>query len=799
MNNRLYSLLLACLFCLPAFCQTGTSGLLKPTEIISFEKDVDKVRFTCNQGFIEISFPYENIAHFVYYPKTSPYYLPSWGILPSDTVIDIAVTTKWETVSMRTNKLLVKIDSRYCLPEFADTAGNVFLSAADYHLAPLTVSGETTARQFLSFSSRPDEAYYGLGQNQAGDVNLRGKDLPLWHNYADKKGEVIAIPFLLSSKGYGIIVDNTSKSMVKPGVNGKTDWHSEVADAVSFYVLYGNNMTDLYSAYRKLCGTTPLLPKAAYGYIQCKERYKSQEELLAVARTYREKKYPADYLVVDWYHWGELGDLDFNKKPWPDPAAMNAELKALNFKSMISCWPRFTSKSKNYNLLQKNGWFMKRPDAATAYGTINDQRGALIDVTNPDASRWFWNTINKNYNSYGFTSWWLDENEPDVSPHSYYYHAGTGARLYNLYPYLETKAVYEGARRDLQTRALILSRSAYLGANQFGTTFWSSDIKPYWDVLRRQVSAGINFCASGFPYWSSDIGGWSGVGRMVDRPKVAKERLLIQPDNNMPSLQNAPDYTEMYIRWFQFGSFCPTFRAHGQREQNEVWSYGKEAEQILVKYLKLRYRLLPYIYSSAHAVTETGEPLMRGLFLDFAADKKVADIKDQYLFCPSFLVAPVVTQGQQKRTVYLPESSGWYDFWTNTKYKGGTTIEAASPIDKLPLFVKAGSIIPMGSEIQYATQKNDSLTVFVYAGADGKFSLYDDDGDNYEYEKGAFSTIPFEWNDKEGKLTIGDRKGSYSGMMDKFVFTIKIIGGNKKEMKETVVVYEGKAINYSNK
>ncbi len=494
-------------------------------------------------------------------------------------------------------------------------------------------------------------------------------------------------------------------------------------------------------------------PLAALGYIQCKQRYKTQEELLQVARTYREKEYPCDILVVDWFHWNKLGDMDFNPDAWPDPAAMNRELDRLGYRTMISCWPRFMAGSKHYETLEKNGWFMKDAWGETLYGIPEDQRGALIDTTNPDAANWYWDTVHESYGRRGFSSWWVDENEPDVSPHPFYFFAGTGARLHNVYPLVHTRMMYEGHRRDRSDRCLTLSRSAYHGAQKYGTTFWSSDIKPEWDVFRRQIPCGLNFCASGFTYWSSDIGGWHALPGHFEK-NADYSSLLITTGDEQSEHDERFDYTELYIRWFQYGAFCPTFRAHGTRPENEVWSFGERAENILVYYLKLRYRLLPYIYSLAWRSTRTGAPFMRALFMDFPNDENVRDIKYEYMFGPAFLVAPVYEPEATSRAVYLPAGTDWYNYWTGKRLRGGQTIHAEAPLDTLPLFVREGSIIPHGEIIEHTGMLQKNIDLRVYEGADGQFDLYRDDGITYAYEKGEYVLTTLRWDDKDKKLRV---------------------------------------------
>jgi alpha-D-xyloside xylohydrolase len=600
-----------------------------------------------------------------------------------------------------------------------------------------------------TFVSPEDEHYYGLGQNQEGFLDHRGHTVRCWHDYNATGGPSMGVPFLVTNRGYGFIWDNPSKTTIEPGFNEQTRWTSEVGDRVSFFVISGATADEIYSGYRQLTGVTPMLPKAAYGYIQCKQRYASQDEVLSVAREYRKRELPVDVLVVDWFYYTKMGEMDMDPVKWPDPVAMNRQLHDMGFETMISVWPRFTPESRYYDLLRKNGWFEHLGDGKPTDGLPYDRAGSDIDTTNPEAARWFWNVIRDNILSKGFDSIWADETEPDLPPNGSYFHIGPGTRYYNVYPLFHTAALYDGFRRDRQGRALILSRDAYLGAQRNGAMFWSSDIYPTWDTLKRQVPTGLNLTASGMPYWSNDIGGWQ---YLPDEHHPARPPLL-DPSDARDNVGGYDDYPELYSRWFQYAAFTPIFRAHGSRKYNEVWSYGKQAEPILTKYLKLRYQLMPYIYSLGYRAYQTGAPYMRALFMDFPLDTKVADIRDEYMFGPAFLVAPVTEQGATRKKVYLPAGVDWYNYWTNERIRGGQAVEVEAPIDTLPLFVRAGSILPMGDPVENTMQVQKIESVRVYAGADGDFALYQDDGKTYAYEKGEYSVTRMHWNDSTRKLS----------------------------------------------
>ena len=610
--------------------------------------------------------------------------------------------------------------------------GAPILEMVGWEMAPHTVNGEKTFRAGASFNAPADEHYYGLGQNQQGILDYRGRTIDCKHNYDAPAGETVCVPFLVTNKGYGIVWDNPSGTVVSAGVNGRTTWRSNVGERVSYFVITGATPDELYSGYRKITGVTPLPPKAAFGYIQSKARYETQQQVLDVADGYRRRAYPLDIMVVDWFYWTRMGQLDFDPATFPDPAAMNAKLHEQGVHSLISVWPRFEKESRYFDFLAAQGWLLKDRDGNPVDGLRerSDRAGALIDSTNEQAREWYWDRIRDNIASQGFDWFWLDETEPDLVPDGYFYSIGSGDRYHNLYPLVHTQGVSEGSRRDRPNkRNLILARAAYLGAQRYGNLFWSSDIAPTWEALERQVPTGLDFTASGLAYWGNDIGGWQELPQQHD------------------------DYPELITRWYEYATFTPTMRAHGSRADTAVWSYGKEAEAVISKYLRLRYTLIPYIYSLGKHTYDTGAPFMRALFMDFPHDANVANIGDEYMFGPAFLVAPVTQQGRENRRVYLPAGSDWYNYWTHEKLKGGQTVEAAAPIDVIPLFVRAGSIIPMGIDIQNTATPQPLKEIRVYPGKSTDFTLYDDDGVSYDYEKGKGRTTHLHWNDERQELT----------------------------------------------
>ncbi len=601
-----------------------------------------------------------------------------------------------------------------------------------------------------TFDSPDDEHYYGLGENQQGYLDHRGHAIRCWNDYDAPAAPTFCVPFLVTNKGYAVLWDNPSKTTIEPGFNERTRWISQVGDRVSFFVIAGKTTDELYEGYRRLTGDTPMLPKAAYGYIQCKQRYSSQAEVMAVANGYRERHLPLDVIVVDWFYYTNMGQMDFDPRSWPDPKGMNDKLHAMGIQTMISVWPRFVPTDRFYKEIAEHGWFEHLADGTPTNGLPYDKAGSDIDTTNPDAARWYWNTIKDNIISKGFDSLWADETEPDLPPNGSYFHIGPGTEYFNVYPLFHTGALYDGFRRDeTDRRALILSRDGYLGVQHNGAIVWSSDIYPTWDTLRRQVPTGLDVAASGLNYWSNDTGGWQGLPA-VHHPEHPP---LLDPSDARDVVGGYDDYPELYTRWFEYATFLPVMRTHGTRRYNEVWSYGKQAEPILEEYLKLRYTLMPYIYSLGWKTHETGAPFMRALFMDFPNDPKVAEIGDEYMFGPAFLVAPVTEQGQTAKAVYLPAGTDWYNYWTHERVHGGQTIDVAAPIDKMPLFVRAGSIVPLGSMVDSTAEKQSVTQVQVWPGADAEFTLYQDDGKTYAYEKRDDQITHLHWDDAARKLT----------------------------------------------
>lgn len=629
--------------------------------------------------------------------------------------------------------------------------GRTLLQMTGWSMAPHHVAGERTFRAGASFSDAPGTHYYGLGQNQEGALDLRGRTIDCRHNYDAPAGETVCLPLLVTDRGYAIVWDNPSATTVSPGLHNATRFASEVGERVSFFVIVGATADDFYAGYARLTGATPLPPKSAFGLIQSKARYETQAELMGVAEGYRSRGYPLDMMVLDWFSWTRMGQLDIDRAAFPDPTGMNAALHRDGIQTIISVWPRFERESRYRDLLETKGWLLRdvAGNAVDGLAVRADRAGALIDSTNPDAREWYWARIRDNLLSTGFDYLWLDETEPDLVPDGYLYSIGTGDRNHNVYPLLHTLAAAEGSAKDRPNfRNMILCRAAYLGTQANGCLFWSSDVSATWEALRRQVPAGLDFTASGLAYWGSDTGGW----QWPSGP-AAQHPVLVDPAGAKAMGADYRDYPELFVRWFEYNVFTPTLRIHGQRAGTAIWDYGAAAEPILARYLRLRYTLIPYLYALGHRTSETGAPFMRALFMDFPADETAKTLTDQYMLGAALLVAPVTEQGQTRRRVYLPAGSNWYDFWSERRLPGGQWIEAEAPIDRIPVFVRAGSILPLGAQVPSTARLQALTEVRVYPGRNARFVLYDDDGTTNAYRRGGGRSATLAWDEASGRVT----------------------------------------------
>ncbi len=523
---------------------------------------------------------------------------------------------------------------------------------------------------------------------------------------------------------------------------------SQAGNSIDYYFMAGSDLDDVINEYRRLTGVVPMFGKWSWGFWQCKNHYETQEEVLGVAAEYRSMDIPIDGIIQDWMYWvpSPWGSNKFDPTRYPDPRGMIAQLHAEILHFMISVWGKFDPGSSNYALLASKGYLLKSHCSSRYY-----------DPFNPQARKLYWHLMKTQLFDLGVDGWWLDASEPELCGAwgefaSTMTHVGPGALVYNAYPLMHTTSVYEGQRGTTsKKRVMILTRSAWAGQQRNGAVTWSGDITGNWPTLANQIPAGLNFSMSGIPYWNTDIGGY-----ISGNPKD-------------------PAYAELFVRWFQFGSFCPMFRVHGVNYGKEMWKFAPEYREILQKFNQLRYHLLPYIYSVAWRVTAEGYSMMRALVMDFRYDPAVHNIGNQFMFGPALMVSPVVQEGAESRSVYLAAGVTWYDFWTGEHQRGGTTVTVKAPLDSMPLFVRAGSILPIGATVPNTETDDDPLEIRVYPGDNGRFRLYEDEGDGYDYEHGVYSTIELHWDDHLRQLTIGARHGHFPGMKAARTFHVLLV------------------------
>ena len=853
-----------------------------------------------------------------------------------------------EEVIVKVPRVVATVDRSTGTVTFRDARGKILLREKPRNpgaFEPTRLGGEAAWHVRQRFLLGKGEGIYGLGQFEDGTMNYRGHDIVLVQN-----NRHIVVPFLVSSKSYGIYWDNYSDTRFHDGPDGMSLW-SEVADGIDYYFIAGRNIGDAIAGYREATGRVPMFPRWAFGYWQSRERYENQDQLMSVAREYRRRHIPIDNIVQDWQYWGRLGwnAMAFDDSLYPDPRGMIDSLhRLLNMHIMVSIWPQVDSGTAVYRDLWKTGHL---------FPTKVWNGGKTYDAYSEEARSIYWDHLNRGLFSLGVDAWWADATEPDSAwcdtpldeklgiVSNGQTAIGSSWRYLNTYALVTTTGLYENQRATApDKRVMILTRSAFAGQQRNSMAVWSGDIPSTWETFRHQIAAGINFSMAGIPWWNSDIGGFLPKEYGGEFPRGTKD----------------PAYDELYVRWFQFGALCPIFRSHGTDFPKEVWEFGHPgswAYDALLRALRLRYRLMPYIYSTAWEVTHRNATMMRGLPIDFASDSTVLSIPDEYLFGPSMLVSPVTrsmyypqdkgvlipasmfrTGSEQQgltgryyagknfdslvatrvdsvigfdwnhggapglgrrnanfsvrwqgelyapedgkyeieitsddgvnlfvdgtqlmdemypagkqlnyaevtfrrgtwhavtveyqqldkqaeivvrwRTpshraayhtdttvksvpVYLPSGRRWFDFWSGESHRGGRRIAREVPMDILPLYVPAGAIIPLGPSVEYAGQKpDDTIEVRVYPGSDGRFLLYEDEGDGYGYEKGSRAEIALQWNDAAHMLTIGERKGEFPGMLRKRVFLVVLVGpmhgvgDERTDRPDALIVYTGSA------
>lgn len=855
--------------------------------------------------------------------------------------LDVAVREDGDSVRLSTGALEVAISKKTGMVQYLRPDGTVLLrERGQAAFTPVKYGDDRGYTVSQDFELTPDEGVYGLGQYQDGYMNYRGRQVVLVQSNTDAVN-----PFLVSTRGYGILWDNYSKTVFDDRGNAASFW-SDIGDNIDYYFIAGDSIDEAIAGYRDLTGRAPLYGKWAYGYWQSKEHYEDRDELMSVARKYRDKKIPIDNIIQDWDYWDgqeNWGQLYFAENKFPRGKEMLERLHDMNYHVMISVWPSFGQNTPVYKEMDKHGYL---------FWPIGWANFKYYDAYIPEANELYWKYAKEGLYSKGIDAWWIDSTEPDIinatAKDAQEFemkkvgdnHFGSWARYLNTYSLAMTESIYKNQREESdRQRVYILTRSAFAGQQRAAATTWSGDIGASWDVYKKQITAGINFSMAGIPYWTFDIGAFVLGG---------KDGVFTDGKD--------PAYQELYTRMFQFGAFCPIFRSHGSQTPREIWEFG-EFQDALVKFDNLRYRLLPYIYSNAWKITHDGYTLMRGLAMDFAGDRKTYDIGDQFMFGPAMMVNPVTEyqlypppehsvliepkyfktsdgkqglqaqyykdkdfkklslervdpnidirwytgrpdyatdseyairwkgklvpdatgqyqfhiktydpfkvflngeelplaysgmekwtvvkeleagkaydfmmevqndstgaararlywrtpeqfaahaakgKGKEIRQVYLPAGTDWVDFWTGNTLRGGRTVTANAPIDKIPLLVKAGSIVPMGPFLEYSTEKPaDPIELRIYPGADAEFVLYEDENDNYNYEKGVYATVRFTWNDKAKRLTIADRDGRFPGMLESRKFRVVLVRENHgggidiEKHPDKVVEYSGEQV-----
>ena len=846
MKMKIKYLLITCLF--PFFSQGQV--------VKGFIQQTDKIDVNLSDGILSIYPLAENAVRIKFYKDveiqvpelifTSNIPSPRFQVFDSPSKLEI----KGKNIIVELNKQTGKLS-------FADKSGEIFLNekAGTRKLIPDSVMGEPCFLAEQIFESPADEYLFGLGQFQDGHYDVRNITRRL-----TQVNSQISIPFIYSSKGYGLlwhqygltdfnptdnfmvlekqdssvgnnkmtevtttsgiqkvsqnqslyngkfriskdgiysifldlgVMDNRhfvvidgkpcidqSNYWLPPTVSTHVDlkagehqiqlvcWHANIpkvswkltdnlttfrspnAKLLDYVVLYGPSADNVIATYRNLSGNVPMLPLWAYGFWQCRERYTSGTHLVETVKEFRKRNLPMDVIVQDWQYWGKYGwgVPKFDETNYPDPAGFIKELHDLNAHFNISIW---SNPDKNSPIGQE---YVSK--------NLYIPNSGWLDYFNPITRETYWNTLKENLFTYGVDSWWMDATEPESDAlHDKKTYLGLGDFYRLTYPLFVSRAVYEGQRKTTSDkRVCILTRSAFLGQQKYGTINWSGDVGGTWDGFRRQIVAGLDYTITGLPYWTTDIGGFFRPGK---------------------SQYTDEKYQELLTRWFQWGALNPIFRIHGYQTETEPWKYGQQVEDNMRKMLDLRYRLLPYIYSEAWQITKNGSTMMRPLVMDFNGDSVALNQQFEYMFGQALLVAPVTEPNGNEWNVYLPKSISWYDFWTGKRFDGGQTIKVTATLDKIPLFVKVGSIIPMGKFIQYTGQKSaDTLEIRIYQGANGRFDLYEDESDNYNYEKGFYSTIEFRWNSSTNTLKIGKRYGSFPGMLKTRTFQVVIVSQN---------------------
>ncbi len=768
-------------------------------KVLKFEVSSNSLLLTTNDGQLRLEVIDEHVIRVVYTRRETFSMTPSLMMLPrEDTRIDWSIEENGNTLTLKTSQLQLVIQRNTCAFTWLDADGNLLVREPDTGGKTLeevpveltesvilqtqeTADGTRTRvvegekridRQSyatrLDFAFSTDEAIYGLGQHEEGILNYRGR-----HQYLYQHNMKVAVPQIVSTRGYAILWDTYALSVFHDDQYGSYFW-SEFNEEMDFHFIYGPEFDQIVASFRKLTGQVPLLPRWAFGYVQSKERYVDQAELVAVVEEFRERGIPIDCIVLDWKSWvGDLwGQKTLDPDRFPDPPAMMTKIHNLNARLMLSIWPRFRDDGQNQVEMRENGFLLGDDITYNAF--------------DPAARAMYWQQADNGLFKHGLDAWWCDCTEPFEADWTGVVKREPWQRLninteqaktfldpahINAYSLLHCQGIYEGQRSvTSEKRVVNLTRSYSPGQQRYGVITWSGDIVATWDVFRKQIAEGLNFSVTGGAYWTLDIGGYFVAPR---------DQWFWQ--GNYPDGHLDEGYRELYVRWFQYGTFLPMFRSHGTDTPREIWRFGEPGDityDTLVRFSFLRYRLLPYIYSLAGAETHHARTMLRMLAFDFRHDPNVYDITDQFMFGPALMVCPVtrpmyfdrdsasLENIPKTRSVYLPAGTDWYDFWTGQRYGGGQTIEAVAPLDVLPLYVKSGSILPLGPKVQHSGERLDApWEIRIYPGSSGSFAVYEDAGDSYCYEDGQYTWFSMNWDDENVNLAVSQRNGQFDGMV----------------------------------
>ena len=751
----------------------------------SYQKTDMGIKTVINSAGVEIQFYSPSMVRVLKWPEGNTFKKESLSVIKTPQKTSFRIKQSGDELSLKSDILQVVLNLKNGKISFFTLKGEQLLSEKERGVmfTDFNDAGVKTYSVFQSFILDKDEAIYGLGQQQNGKMVQRNIKLNMIQGNTDDY-----VPFFLSVKDYGLFWDNYSPTLFEDNPES-TSFKSDVGDCTDYYFMYGGNADGVIACMRDLTGQVPMFPLWTFGYWQSKERYKSQDELVGVVKKYRELGVPLDGIIQDWQYWGNnylWNAMEFLNADFYNPQKMVDDIHNLNAHMIISIWNSFGPQTKQYKELDKIGAlmdFQTWPQSGSDKWPPNRDYPSgvrVYDPYNPDARDIYWKYLNKGIFTLGMDGWWMDSSEPDhldfkPSDFDNKTYLGSFRKVRNAFPLMTVGGLYQHQRSvSSDKRVFILTRSAFAGQQRYGANTWSGDVTASWDALRNQISAGLNFSLSDIPYWNSDIGGFF-LSRF--RKKL-----------------DDAEYRELYARWIQFGTFCPMMRSHGTDAPREIYQFGKKGDKVydaIEKFINLRYSLLPYIYSASWDITTNQSTMMRTLMMDFGNDKQVLDINDEYMFGKSLLVCPVTKPMYSKETkedfstlksreLYLPKGTDWYDFWTGEKVTGGQTLSKETPIDIIPLYVKAGTILPIGPKVQYATEKKwDNLEIRVFEGANGEFTLYEDENDNYNYEKGLYSTIRFRWNNAMHTLIIGKRQGDFPEMLKERVFHIFLMSPEK--------------------